>query len=121
LMIGDDSEFLPFIPNSDDPTYDYTYDVDEHQFFAWHQPNRDPDCAAFDSSWIYSFFSQFFFSSVEVINIETTRSLLQDHGMTLENVDRSGILPLPANEIIRLARRRYDFSFTQNLSTIILQ
>ena len=48
LMIGDDSEYLPFIPNSDDPTYDYTYDVDEHNFFAWHQVNRDPDCAVFD-------------------------------------------------------------------------
>ena len=22
-----------FIPNSDDPTYDYTYDIDEHKFF----------------------------------------------------------------------------------------
>ena len=50
LMIGDDSDFLPFIPNSDDPTYDYTYDIDEHKFFAWHQlnNNRDPDCAVFD-------------------------------------------------------------------------
>lgn len=45
LMVGDDSDFLPFIPNSDDPTYDSTYDIDEHKFFAWHQPNRDPDCA----------------------------------------------------------------------------
>jgi hypothetical protein len=49
LMVGDDSDFLPFIPNSDDPEYDYTYDIDEHKFFAWHQPNRDPDCAVFDS------------------------------------------------------------------------
>ena len=48
LMIGDDSDFLPFIPNSDDPSYDYTYDVEEHKYFAWHQPNRDPDCAVFD-------------------------------------------------------------------------
>ena len=47
LMVGDDAEFLPFIPNSDDPTYDYTYDIDEHKFFAWHGPNRDPDCAVF--------------------------------------------------------------------------
>lgn len=55
LMIGDDSDFLPFIPNSDDPNYDYTYDIDEHKFFAWHQPNRDPDCAVFHS-FIESFF-----------------------------------------------------------------
>ena len=55
LMIGDDSDFLPFIPNSDDPTYDYTFDVDEHKFFAWHQPNRDPDCAAFDPFGSHSF------------------------------------------------------------------
>ena len=63
LMIGDDSDFLPFIPNSDDPTYDYTYDIDEHKFFAWHQlnNNRDPDCAVFDpfsgrSFWRFCFF-----------------------------------------------------------------
>lgn len=47
LMVGDDSDFLPFIPNSDDPSYDYLYDIDEHKFFSWHQPNRDPDCAVF--------------------------------------------------------------------------
>jgi len=50
LMVGDDSDFLLFIPNSDDPAYDYPYDIGEHKFFAWHQPNRDPDCAIFHSS-----------------------------------------------------------------------
>lgn len=49
LMVGDDSDFLPFIPYSDDPSYDYSYDIDEHKFFAWHQPNRDPDCIVFNS------------------------------------------------------------------------
>lgn len=120
LMIGDDSDYLPFIRNSDDPNYDYTFDVEEHNFFAWHQPNRDPDCAVFDSflgsvlsDGSVSFF--FLLLSVEVINIETTRSLLQDHGMSWEDIDRSGILPLPVDEIIRAARRRYDFPlFTQN-------
>ena len=62
LMIGDDSDFLPFIPNSDDSNYDYTYDIEEHAFFAWHQPNRDLDCVVF-----YLFFesihSNFFFLS----------------------------------------------------------
>ncbi|KAF8803025.1 SET domain-containing protein [Phlegmacium glaucopus] len=86
LMVGDDSDFLPFIPNSDDPTYDYTYDIDEHKYFAWHQPNRDPD--------------------LEVINIETTRSLLQDYEMTPADIDRSGILPLLVDQIIKSGRRR---------------
>ena len=58
LMIGDDSHHLPFIPNSDDPTYDYTYDVEEHKYFAWHKPNRDPDCA------VFNFFSRTFFLTV---------------------------------------------------------
>ena len=56
LMIGDDSDYLPFIPNSDDPTYDYTYDVEEHKYFAWHQPNRDPDCTVFDLFFLRTFF-----------------------------------------------------------------
>ena len=114
LMIGDDSDFLPFIPNSDDPSYDYTYDIEEHNFFAWHRPNRDPDCALSDpcsrTFFLIVLFS--FFLSVEVINIETTRSLLQDQGMGLEDIERSGILSLPVDEIIKVARRRYDFPFT---------
>ena len=55
LMIGDDSDYLPFIPNSDDPNYDYTYDIEEHKYFAWHQPNRDPDCTVFNFSSRHSF------------------------------------------------------------------
>ena len=119
LMIGDDSDFLPFIPNSDDPSYDYTYDVEEHKFFAWHQPNRDPDCAVFDhfsKTRLLTVLFFAFFLSVEVINIETTRSLLQDRGMGLEDIERSLILPLPVDEIIKAARRRYEIPFTQNFT-----
>lgn len=55
--------------------------------------------------------------SVEVIDIETTRSLLQDHGMGFDDIDRSGILPLPVDKILRAARRRYNFPSSLKIFT----
>jgi histone-lysine N-methyltransferase EZH2 len=46
IMVGDDSDYMPFIPNADDPTYDNSFDIAEHKYFAWQQPDTvEPDCA----------------------------------------------------------------------------
>ncbi len=44
-MKGDDSEYLPFFPFSDDPDYDYEFDNDNHKYLAWQKPYVDPDSA----------------------------------------------------------------------------
>ena len=44
LMVGDDPDYLPFIPFADDPKYDFRLDIEEHHYFRWHQPFLDPDC-----------------------------------------------------------------------------
>lgn len=43
LMVGDDPDYLPFIPFADDPKYDFHLDIEEHCYFRWHQPFLDPD------------------------------------------------------------------------------
>jgi len=43
IMVGDDSEELPFIQFADDPTYDYHLDIENHGYFAWPNLTQDPD------------------------------------------------------------------------------
>jgi len=43
--------------------------------------------------------------------------------MTLEDIDQSGILPLPVDQIIRSGRRRYDLNLLkfQNLNNATIE
>ncbi|KAJ3512499.1 hypothetical protein NLJ89_g3487 [Agrocybe chaxingu] len=88
IMVGDDPDYLPFIPFSDDPSYDYRYDICEHKYFAWHVPNADPDS--------------------EVIAYETTRRLVVDHKISYEDIDETELLPFSTEEIRKFHRKR-DF------------
>ncbi|CAA7270606.1 unnamed protein product [Cyclocybe aegerita] len=88
IMVGDDPDYLPFMPFSDDPSYDYTYDVGEHKYFAWPAPNSDPD--------------------TEVIAYETTRRLVVDHRISYEDIDETEFLPFSTEEIRKFHRKR-DF------------
>jgi len=50
IMVGDDSDKLPFIPFADDPTYDYRLDIENHSYFAWPNLTRTQDP---DSNYLY--------------------------------------------------------------------
>lgn len=43
IMVGDDSHYMPFIPYSDDPTFDHEPQMQHYNFFSWQSPD-DPDC-----------------------------------------------------------------------------
>jgi len=45
ISVGDDPHLMPFMPFSDDPEFDYMSYNEQHKFFLWQIPNRDPDCA----------------------------------------------------------------------------
>jgi hypothetical protein len=49
LMVGDDPNDLPFIPFSDDPSYNYHVDIEDYKHFRWQSPNlkQDQDCNAY--------------------------------------------------------------------------
>lgn len=44
INVGDDSEYMPFIPLMDDPKFTYDAHIAEYRYFEWQVPNRDPDC-----------------------------------------------------------------------------
>lgn len=42
--VGDDSEYMPFVPLADDPAFNYIRHAEDYQYFEWQIPNSDPDC-----------------------------------------------------------------------------
>ena len=44
IYVGDDFEEMPFIPLSDDPTFDHVLHTEDYKYFEWQLPNGDPDC-----------------------------------------------------------------------------
>jgi len=43
LMVGDDPDYLPFIPFLDDPAFEYSKYLEEYKYFRW-QSESDSDC-----------------------------------------------------------------------------
>ncbi|KAI1793730.1 SET domain-containing protein [Ganoderma leucocontextum] len=73
ILHGDDPHSMPFLPFSDDPSFDRTDYVLDHKSFAWQEGYRDPDV-------------------LEIV-LETARRLHFGHGMAIEDIDDTGILP----------------------------
>lgn len=44
VMVGDDPNYMPFLPFADDPTFNHQDLMDEYKFFSWQRPNQDPNC-----------------------------------------------------------------------------
>lgn len=44
IYVGDDSEYMPFIPLTDDPKFNHLLHAGDYRYFEWQLPNRDPDC-----------------------------------------------------------------------------
>ncbi|KAI0708772.1 hypothetical protein C8T65DRAFT_650065 [Cerioporus squamosus] len=74
ILHGDDPNYLPFIPFADEPTFDFRDYVYDHKGLAWQEGYRDSDVLA--------------------IVLETARRLHRSHGISMEAIDRTGILPL---------------------------
>ncbi|KAF8970309.1 hypothetical protein BDZ97DRAFT_1652502, partial [Flammula alnicola] len=110
IMRGDDPDYLPFIPFSDDPTYDYTYDNDHHKYFAWHKPDRDPDCARYVLPLpdFQVLTLSLLTILVEVIVFETVRKLVVDRDLSYWEIDNTGLLPMLTDRMLKLTRKR-DF------------
>ena len=45
ILLGDDSNYLPFMPFADDPTFDYRDYMYDHKGLAWQEVYRDSDGA----------------------------------------------------------------------------
>ncbi|KAH9895569.1 hypothetical protein C8Q73DRAFT_688489 [Cubamyces lactineus] len=73
ILHGDDSNFMPFIPLADDPTFDHRDHVCEYKAFAWQQAYRDPETLE--------------------IAMETARRLAVS-GLSAQQIDDTAVLPL---------------------------
>uniref|UniRef100_A0A0W0FZY7 SET domain-containing protein n=1 Tax=Moniliophthora roreri TaxID=221103 RepID=A0A0W0FZY7_MONRR len=74
LMVGDDPSDMPFIPLADDPIFPIQANMSFYKAFAWQNMQlNDPD--------------------MKVISIQTAQKLVEIHGMTLEAIDATEVLP----------------------------
>ena len=47
IQVGDDPDYMPFAPFSDDPAFEFLDYNDEYTWLAWQAPKMfDPDCAS---------------------------------------------------------------------------
>ncbi|KIJ93295.1 hypothetical protein K443DRAFT_403059 [Laccaria amethystina LaAM-08-1] len=86
ICVGDDPHLMPFMPFSDDPEFDYMSYNEQHKFFLWQIPNRDPD--------------------LEVIVVEIARRLHSEYQLSMEAIDKVAVLPLQLNRLVGVSRRR---------------
>ncbi|KAM5545791.1 hypothetical protein V8D89_000829 [Ganoderma adspersum] len=73
ILHGDDPHAMSFLPFADDPSFDPTDYVLDHKCLAWQEGSRDTDL-------------------LEIV-LETARRLHFGHGMSIEEIDDTGILP----------------------------
>ncbi|KAF6753658.1 hypothetical protein DFP72DRAFT_1010437 [Ephemerocybe angulata] len=96
IMVGDDSDYMPFMPFADDPTFGWKAYSNEYKYLAWQVYRPDPD--------------------LEIIAIEAIQRLTIGGGMDPLIIDAMGLFPArpkptstPAiTRLTRLAARR-DF------------
>ncbi|KIM35852.1 hypothetical protein M413DRAFT_449582 [Hebeloma cylindrosporum] len=88
ITVGDDPDWLPFIPFADDPTYDYDVDIEHHSYFAWPNLAQDPD--------------------IQIVILETIRRLISQFGLSFPQIADMQVFPLSGDEIIKVSRSR-DF------------
>ncbi|KAF5380182.1 hypothetical protein D9615_006218 [Tricholomella constricta] len=96
INVGDDSEYMPFIPLVDDPNFDHLLHAGDYRYFEWQLPDRDPD--------------------LDVILTRTLHKLHHDHRLSFEAIDQTKLLRLPLSRIFHIGRRR--MAGIDNSSTI---
>uniref|UniRef100_A0A8H7XL58 SET domain-containing protein n=1 Tax=Psilocybe cubensis TaxID=181762 RepID=A0A8H7XL58_PSICU len=85
-MVGDDSHYMEFIPFSDDPTYDYSVDLELYHYTSWQKSYIDPE--------------------EQHILLETIKRLVSENGMSYQTIDATNVLPIPCHDIVNLIRKR---------------
>ncbi|KAF8056606.1 hypothetical protein FPV67DRAFT_1431373 [Lyophyllum atratum] len=89
INVGDDSEYMPFIPLIDDPKFNFLLHAGDYKYFDWQVQNRNPD--------------------LQVILKQTVHTLHDTHKLSLQDIDETGVLPQSVTSNILPASRRRDF------------
>jgi len=94
LYIADeDCEKIPFVPFADNPRFPVGEYMNIYEDIGW-ETQKDPDCKLSD-------FMTLFISDgdlVEVISAEAARRLHFAHSMSFQDIDDTGMLPVPIME-----------------------
>lgn len=105
IMIGDDSDYMPFIPYSDDASFSHELHTQHYNYFAW-QHFDDPDCTSPHKTMHFIFN----LLPVEVVCIQTIKQLVREHGLTIQQIVDTNVMPTRITRNISSylgGRRRY--------------
>ena len=91
VLHGDDSNTMPFAPFADDPSFDFAEYAEEYENFAW-QDDLSPDGGVPIESSQERVLTRFTIPE-KWICLETARRVHNDKGVSLMDIDASGILP----------------------------
>ncbi|KAF8072164.1 hypothetical protein FPV67DRAFT_1447586 [Lyophyllum atratum] len=97
INVGDDSEYMPFIPLIDEPNFNFLLHAGDYKYFDWQVQNRDPD--------------------LQVILKQTVHTLHNVYKLSLQDIEKTGILPQSALSNLLPASRRRDFPKWRNISS----
>ncbi|KAJ2917884.1 hypothetical protein MD484_g2499, partial [Candolleomyces efflorescens] len=118
IKVGDDPDYMPFAPFSDDPTFKFLDYNNEYTWFAWQPPKMlDPDRRF---TFALSEIRRPEHEIVEIVSIEALSLLLDRYGMLPEVVDELGLFPArypaaPSSAVPRLSRLRHKRDFPTEL------
>lgn len=114
IMVGDDSNYMTFIPYSDDPTFNHEAQTLHYDHFAW-QSIQDPDGISTHPPLLPQLdvtnIGLLALPLVEVICAQAVKMLMKEHGLTLQQILDTKVMP--PNIIQKItsllgARRRYS-------------
>lgn len=88
IMIGDDSDYMPFIPYSDDASFNHELHTQHYGYFAW-QHSDDPDCMSPRKITHLTPNPH----PVEVVCIQTIKQLMSEHGLTVQQIADTNVMP----------------------------
>jgi len=111
LHVGDDDDYMPFVPFSDDPSFPFDDYHEHYGWLAWQIPPPGPDCESLGTGDC----SHSSCTVVDMLAIESARVLLEQKGLTPDDLDRVGFFPekTPSRpspafpRLVKLARSRF--------------
>lgn len=93
-FVGDDSDYLPFIPFQSEEDFPHEQYAGEHKFFAWQNQDRGRDPNRKSSLQHAPLAAPHFPTSVEIICLETVKRLVRYHDLDVLDIETTGVLPL---------------------------
>lgn len=104
ILVGDDSDYLPFIPFADDESYEFSRDFELHYYNAWQKRHLTFD--GVKTTLLLCFCPCLIIHPLaQYILFETMRRLLSDGTLSMKDIDETSVLPLACQEIVQFQQK----------------